>query len=65
MRVKCADGPYVGQTFEFPYPRWMWDDSGHYVSQLYWISHGTNRHAYSLMENQDCGTFRLVYRDTF
>jgi len=64
MRARCADGPHVGQMLEFPHPEWVYD-FGDFLSPLYWLINGADRHAYSLMENQEWGTFRLVYRDTF
>lgn len=64
MRARCADGPYVGQTFEFPYPPLRFTEDGP-VAPLMWIVNGGDRHCYSLAENHHYAGFRLVYRDTF
>ena len=64
MRVRCADGPFAGATLtvHLPYHRVDWE-SVH--TQIMWIAHGPDRHAYTLAENRDWGGYRLVYRDTF
>lgn len=64
MRARCADGPFVGQTFEFPHPRvhWEWTLP---VADLVWINYGLDRYCYQPVRNRHCGDWRLVYRDTF
>lgn len=74
MRARCADGPYVGQTFEFPTPEIHWyKGPGHtHVGPLLWIINGPDRHCYSLVQtmtaqrnmNRSDGWY-LIYRDTF
>lgn len=65
MRARCADGPYAGQTFEFPFPPTMRFTKKGPVAPLMWIVNGGDRHCYSLVENRHYSDFRLVYRDTF
>lgn len=68
MRARCTDGPYAGQTFEFPQPRVAWYApwNGHqHVAELVWIIDGAHRHCYRPTENGWGGDWRLVYRDTF
>lgn len=43
MRVRCVDGPYIGQTFEFPHPELHWSEWEHltdppYVGRRYPVS---------------------------
>jgi hypothetical protein len=67
MRARAADGPYAGQTFEFPFPEIHWyAGPGHTpIGPLIWIINGADRHCYQLVENTPYGSFRLIYRDTF
>ncbi len=67
MRARCADGPYVGQTFEFPQPRVHYSPavSSSDTGPLMWINHGADRHCYQLASNGWYRGWRLVYRDTF
>lgn len=68
IRARCADGPYVGQTFTFPMPEIHWHarlDGVEHVGPLLWIINGADRHCYSMIENKPYGSWRLVYRDTF
>lgn len=72
MRARCADGPYVGRTFEFPYPEkihWKKKRGMPFVETptgpLMWIVNGADHHCYQLVQNCHNGDWRLVYRDTF
>lgn len=69
MRARCADGPYIGQTFEFPRPEWNPAPSSSFYSldigPLMWIINGADRHCYQLVSNGWYRGWRLVYRDTF
>lgn len=71
MRARCVDGPYAGQTFEFPFPRVHWGPAPGSAwepwpaAELVWINHGTDRHCYQPVENRHYGGWRLIYRDTF
>lgn len=67
MRARAADGPYAGQTFEFPRPRIHFPTPNEEaVSELLWIVNGPDRHCYQLAENGYWSSdYRLIYRDTF
>jgi hypothetical protein len=69
VRARCADGPYAGQTFEFPVPYSKIHYSPSVYSQsigpLAWIYNGTDRHCYQMISNGWYRGWRLVYRDTF
>lgn len=74
MRARCADGPYVGQTFEFPVPEIHWyGGPGHtHVGPLLWIIDGADRHCYSMVQSMAARVrgsatsgWYLIYRDTF
>jgi hypothetical protein len=67
MRARCADGPYVGQTFEFPRPETRYKPHVHSlgIGPLVWVNHGVDRHCYQLVSNGWHRGWRLIYRDTF
>lgn len=72
MRVRCADGPYVGQTFDVPYTKQIHylDRSDLYtrvraIGPLVWIIYGGDKHCYQLVSNGWYDEWRLIYRDTF
>ena len=67
VRARCADGPYAGQTFEFPLPKiyYTWEPYPEEVGPLMWIINGGDRHCYQLTSNGWYAGWRLVYRDTF
>lgn len=67
MRARCADGPYVGQTFGIPrftplYSTAVWAFP---AGPLVWIINGKDRHCYQLVRNTYSKSWYLRYRDTF
>lgn len=67
VRARCADGPYAGQTFEFPRPKINYSTAvnAYEIGPLMWIINGPDHHCYQLLSNGWYGGWRLVYRDTF
>jgi hypothetical protein len=67
MRARCANGPYAGQTFEFPHPRINYRPavSAWLIGPLIWINYGVDKHCYQLVSNGWFRDWRLVYQDTF
>ncbi len=50
MRARCADGPFVGQTFEFTYPETHMIH-GVQVGPLAWIRVGRTLYCYQVVSN--------------
>lgn len=66
MRARFADGPFAGQTIEFPHPGITGWAGGEPVFPLLWVAYGPDRHAFTLRRNdRGWDSFRLIYRDTF
>jgi hypothetical protein len=73
VRARCADGPFVGKTLEFPTPwhqlfwayHWKRAEYVGRVGPLMWIHYGRDKHCYQLVQNTYYGDWRLVFRDTF
>jgi hypothetical protein len=67
MRARCVDGPYAGQTLEFPFPQFTYNSSG--IGPLVWINYGIDKHCYQMVTNNYVlsrySSWRLIYRDTF
>jgi hypothetical protein len=68
LSVRCADGPYVGQSFLTSIPQGIHHEPGFSawkIGPLMWINHGVDKHCYQLVSNGWYRDWRLVYRDTF
>jgi hypothetical protein len=64
VNVRCADGPFIGQTVTVPFPRTNWLDEEE-IGQLVWIVYGPDKHCYQVVSNGYLRDYRLVYRYTF
>lgn len=70
ITARCANGPYVGQTFVIPFNIL---DKVHYrpdvwsgdIGPLVWIIYGGDHYCYQFTSNGWYKGWRLVYRDTF